>query len=680
MLQITLQVLARWATQTATDYRWATVARGKPVGSDQLQNEDKSALIKDPFAMLVWKCQDKRLPVPFGPNAPAKLHRGRNQQPSGRPASQPAHGQPAHGQPVQPPPPIRGIPAQQAAVHGQLVHGQVVQGQTGMPGGGYGYGTVQAQYAPVAPGPVPQTPRGAQEEAELQAALRASMESHQHDSAQQAALPQQQDGDLSFEEQLRLALELSAAEAVCDDPMGQHTIPEVVSPELQEKSETLAQMGFDDRERNILELKAMGEDIERTLNKLLESGYTVEPPPAASPYDSNTGLLRKLPAEGLRESDEASLHHRGLPSLEADFDPHPPPAGPPPVVAQPALWASEAPQVAPPPPAVATPWPPPAVPAVQAEVAAPPPTVVPAVVFPDQGPPTVVPAAVIPHQGHLEADSFEADLLEFPTAGAEPHPPPPAPAPVDFAAPTPSNSVQGMPFPAGHPLNNDANPFPSARASNPFPPTNPFPSNNPFPSGGADAAATNPFPSETGLTEVDLLASEPAAATLSYPGGAAQPPPSQGVVVYPNIGGAFPTPPKDDPWAACDAQEESDSDEPPEPVFEKEEDFPPDALPSGPATHLEALEEFFRIHKPENVSKAEKLLSGYIGREEILYEKLEEKYGVSITRAVVAGGVGDGSSVVTPRSRAVSTVSDIGAASRSRAASMADANINMASK
>ena len=76
--------------------------------------------------------------------------------------------------------------------------------------------------------------------------------------------------------------------------------------------------------------------------------------------------------------------------------------------------------------------------------------------------------------------------------------------------------------------------------------------------------------------------------------------------------------------------EDSDDEPPPEAVMANQDDLL-DLIdgPSGPKTHQEALEVFFKEHKPENLDKIEKLLSGYAGRESSLYQKLGEKYGVT---------------------------------------------------
>ena len=93
--------------------------------------------------------------------------------------------------------------------------------------------------------------------------------------------------------------------------------------------------------------------------------------------------------------------------------------------------------------------------------------------------------------------------------------------------------------------------------------------------------------------------------------------------------GVQPTPP---PPAAAD----DDSDEPPpEPVaasadlLGEVDDLLGPAPPAvGPKSHKESLEMFFKEHKPENLDKIDKLLSGYAGREETLYDKLADKYSV----------------------------------------------------
>ena len=55
----------------------------------------------------------------------------------------------------------------------------------------------------------------------------------------------------------------------------------------------------------------------------------------------------------------------------------------------------------------------------------------------------------------------------------------------------------------------------------------------------------------------------------------------------------------------------------------------PEPVAAGGATsHVEALEIFFREHKPDHLDKIDKLLSSYNGREETLYQKLGEKFGV----------------------------------------------------
>ena len=48
-------------------------------------------------------------------------------------------------------------------------------------------------------------------------------------------------------------------------------------------------------------------------------------------------------------------------------------------------------------------------------------------------------------------------------------------------------------------------------------------------------------------------------------------------------------------------------------------------------SHKESLTAFFNEHKPDNVDKVDKLLQGYAGREDVLYQKLGEKYGSSPT-------------------------------------------------
>ena len=123
-----------------------------------------------------------------------------------------------------------------------------------------------------------------------------------------------------------------------------------------------------------------------------------------------------------------------------------------------------------------------------------------------------------------------------------------------------------------------------------------------------------------------------------------------GVLQTPPHVAASPPPPPD----AEDDDDDDDDEPPPEPVATSGSDLLADCAelldsppePAGPTSHKESLEMFFRQHKPENLDKIDKLLSGYAGREDTLYDKLADKYGVKPTWPL-----GIEKPVATPKSR-----------------------------